>query len=66
MTIKAPIREPVGAGDIVHRLTAALGIPHCPACQRRKEKLNQALRIEPMHDDALQQAIARIRQLWSR
>jgi len=66
MIIKAPIRQPVGAGDIVHRLTAALGIPHCPACQGRKEALNRAFRIEPMPDDAIQQAIARIRQLWSR
>ncbi len=29
-----------GLGDLVHALTARLGIPHCPGCARRKRWLN--------------------------
>jgi hypothetical protein len=37
--------EPVGAGDIIKRATAAIGIQPCNACNRRAEALNRFLAV---------------------
>jgi len=31
----------MGVGDLVHKLTSVLGIPHCAKCQERKLVLNK-------------------------
>ncbi len=35
-----PCRD-CGLGDVVHAVTAKLGLPHCPGCARRKRWLNR-------------------------
>jgi len=39
---------PLGAGDAVKRVTQALGVKPCSPCQKRAEKMNQAVRFVPM------------------
>jgi hypothetical protein len=34
-----------GAGDVVRRFTEAIGIKPCPACEKRRQALNQRLRF---------------------
>lgn len=36
-----------GLGDVVKRLTSAVGIEPCGGCQQRAEKLNRAVRFSP-------------------
>jgi hypothetical protein len=40
------LAQGVGAGDVVRKLTEAVGIPHCSECDRRQERLNNLLRFE--------------------
>jgi hypothetical protein len=35
------LKESVGAGDVVHKVTKALGMHHCSECERRKAALNR-------------------------
>lgn len=37
---KEPLR---GLGDVVARVTKAVGIPPCPGCERRRADLNRAV-----------------------
>ena len=39
------LKESVGAGDLVHKVTAAMGMEHCSECERRKEALNRLLQF---------------------
>ncbi|MGA7414499.1 MAG: hypothetical protein WBW33_28780 [Bryobacteraceae bacterium] len=33
--------EPIGLGDVIKRITYAVGIKPCSGCERRAERLNQ-------------------------
>jgi hypothetical protein len=39
--------EPTGAGQVVSRLTSAVGIRPCEPCRQRAARLDQWLRFEP-------------------
>jgi hypothetical protein len=41
------LKTEIGAGDIVAKVTTALGIKPCTPCQKRREQLNQALKLTP-------------------
>jgi hypothetical protein len=41
------LRKEIGAGDVIAKVTAALGIKPCSPCQKRRERLNQALKLTP-------------------
>jgi hypothetical protein len=48
LTIRVPgLKTETGAGDIVAKMTARLGIKPCTPCQKRREQLNQALKLTP-------------------
>jgi len=40
------LKEPVGAGDVVRKVTSALGIKHCSECERRQAALNRLFSFE--------------------
>jgi hypothetical protein len=40
------LKKSIGAGDVVRKATEALGIEHCPDCDRRKERMNRWLRFD--------------------
>jgi hypothetical protein len=46
------VREPVGLGQVVKRVTTAAGVRPCSGCQRRADRLDDWLRIEPAADRA--------------
>jgi hypothetical protein len=39
----AKIERSRGLGDTIHRVTSALGIPHCGGCEQRREFLNELI-----------------------
>jgi hypothetical protein len=39
--IPVPLKQQVGAGDVVKKITSALGIPTCGPCEARRRRLNQ-------------------------
>ena len=41
------VHEPVGAGQVVKRVTTAVGVKPCAPCERRAARLDHWLRIEP-------------------
>jgi hypothetical protein len=41
------VHEPVGLGQVVKRVTSAAGVKPCAGCERRAERLDRWLRIEP-------------------
>ncbi len=41
------VKEEVGLGDVIKRVTRAIGIPTCPGCQRRADTLNRWVKITP-------------------
>lgn len=43
VVLPAPLSEPVGAGDVVRKVTSALGFRHCSKCEKRRRRLNRAL-----------------------
>jgi hypothetical protein len=42
------LREAVGSGDLVKRLTDALHIRQCGGCEDRQNAMNQAVAFRPM------------------
>ena len=47
-TLHVPgLKAEIGAGDLVAKVTAKIGIKPCSPCQKRREQLNQALRLTP-------------------
>jgi hypothetical protein len=47
-TLQVPgLQKEIGAGDLVAKVTTALRIKPCTPCQKRREKLNQALKLTP-------------------
>jgi len=40
------LKKSLGAGDVVRKVTDALGIEHCSECDERKERLNRFLSFE--------------------
>jgi hypothetical protein len=43
------VHESVGAGQVVKRVTSAVGIKPCDPCEQRAARLDRWLRIEPRH-----------------
>lgn len=41
------IKEEVGLGDVIKRVTYAMGIPACGGCQGRAETLNTRVKFTP-------------------
>lgn len=39
------LKKSIGAGDVIRKMTDALGIEHCSECDRRKERMNRLLRF---------------------
>jgi len=49
LTVPIPfLREPIGSGDMVKRLTDALHIPQCGGCRGRQERMNRAVAFGPV------------------
>lgn len=49
-TVRLPrfiVREPVGVGRVVKRVTSLAGVKPCEGCERRAEQLDRWLRVEP-------------------
>ncbi len=47
-TLQVPgLKTEIGAGDVIAKVTTALGIKPCTPCQKRREALNQALKLTP-------------------
>lgn len=40
------LKKSIGAGDVVRKITEALGMEHCAECEERKKRLNQLLRFD--------------------
>jgi hypothetical protein len=52
LRLKVPgLKGSVGAGDIVHKITDALGMEHCSECEKRKARMNRFLRFEAAMED---------------
>jgi len=48
MEIKTPfLHEDIAAGDVVKKITSALGIRTCGGCQKRAEAMNKAIQFTP-------------------
>ena len=48
LTIRVPgLKTETGAGDLIAKVTTALGIKPCSPCQKRREQLNQKLKFTP-------------------
>jgi hypothetical protein len=41
------LQRNVGAGDLIQRLTQAMGIKPCAPCEQRREQLNRLLAFQP-------------------
>ena len=41
------LKTEIGAGDVIAKVTTAIGIKPCTPCQKRREQLNQALKFIP-------------------
>jgi hypothetical protein len=41
------VHEPVGAGQVIKRLTSAVGVRPCDPCERRAARVDRWLRVEP-------------------
>jgi hypothetical protein len=37
--------EEIGLGDVIKKVTYAIGIPHCKGCERRAAALNSWIRL---------------------
>ena len=49
VTVPLPYHmEPVGAGDLVKRLTDWLHIPQCGGCKERQQQLNERVQFRSM------------------
>lgn len=47
-TLHVPgLKKEIGAGDVIAKVTATLGIKPCTPCQKRREQLNRALKLTP-------------------
>lgn len=43
VVVPLPIKGQLGAGDLVKKVTTALGIRSCSGCEQRRRRLNRAL-----------------------
>jgi len=41
------VEKPIGLGDAIKRVTSAIGVRPCGACNERAAKLNRWLAVEP-------------------
>lgn len=49
-TVRLPkflVKEPVGLGQIVKRITTSIGVRPCASCEQRAARLDQWLRFSP-------------------
>ena len=47
--VRVPLlREAIGAGDLVKRLTSAFGVKPCSPCEERARKMNERVQFIPM------------------
>ncbi len=49
-TVRLPrfiVKEPLGLGQIVKRMTSAIGVQPCGPCERRANRMDQWLRVLP-------------------
>jgi hypothetical protein len=48
LRVPIPVKfpRPVGLGDVVKRVTTAVGIKPCSGCQRRAQALNRLVQFE--------------------
>lgn len=46
--IAAPVKSPAGLGDVIKRVTGAVGIDPCKGCQRRAAALNRWIGFRPI------------------
>lgn len=47
LRLKVPgLKKSIGSGDVVRKVTEALGIDHCSDCDRRQERMNRWLRFD--------------------
>ena len=52
LRLKIPgLKKGFGAGDVVHKITDALGMEHCSECEKRKARMNRFLRFEAAMED---------------
>ena len=40
------LKKSIGSGDVVRKVTEALGVDHCSDCDRRKERMNRWLQFD--------------------
>ena len=53
VNIRIPgLKKGLGAGDVVHKITEALGMEHCSECDQRQERMNRMLRFDAALKDA--------------
>jgi len=41
VVVPFPLEGTVGAGDVVRRVTSALGVSTCSACEQRRRRMNR-------------------------
>jgi len=52
INIKIPgLKRGVGAGELVEKLTKKLGIPTCSDCEKRKQRMDRAVRLTGAFED---------------
>jgi hypothetical protein len=43
VVVPFPIKDQIGAGDLVKKVTTALGIRSCSGCEQRRRRMNRML-----------------------
>lgn len=52
LRVRVPgLKKSIGAGDVVHKITDALGMEHCSECEKRKARMNRLLQFEARMED---------------
>jgi hypothetical protein len=48
LTVPVPgLKKEIGAGDVIATVTTRLGIKPCSPCHKRRDQLNQVLKLIP-------------------
>ena len=54
MKIPTPfLKKPIGAGDVIAKVTSAVGVPPCGGCKKRVDVVNRWVEFVPMGDAEL-------------
>lgn len=51
VSVPLPIPIQIGAGDVIAKVTKALGLKECEGCAKRRAALNRALSFGPKPQD---------------